>query len=150
MLSWETFLPYYFALNLFNYARYGNYYLEIIKNMENNYPGLRNVLGNVGLYVQAQDRYPIKTAIDRRGEQTINRDAKTSGGIKAFSTNSSSVLKWCLNRSDQAMNSKALDSIAGLRMDNYCYKPLRSSQVLKSESLVNQVQEVLNNEYKSF
>ena len=62
-------------------------------------------------------------------------------------TNSSSVLKWCLNRSEQAKNSKALVSIAGLGMANDSYKPLRPSQILKSESLVNQVQEVLRNEY---
>ena len=63
--SWEILLPYYFALNMFNYARYGS----------------------------SQDRHPLRTAIDQRGEQTINRDAKTSGGVKAFATDSSSVLK---------------------------------------------------------
>ena len=32
-----------------------------------------------GLSVQAQSNYPIMTAADQRGEQTINRDAKTTG-----------------------------------------------------------------------
>ena len=76
-LSWEKFLPFYFALNMVNYARYGSYYVEVLKNMEENYPGLRNMLKNTGLSVQAQNRYPLRTAIDQRGEQTINRDAKT-------------------------------------------------------------------------
>ena len=52
--------------------------------MENNYPGLQNLLENVGLSEQAQDRYPIRTAIHQSGEQTINKDAKTLGGVKAF------------------------------------------------------------------
>ena len=32
-----------------------------------------------GLSIQAQDHYPLATACDQRGEQTINRDAKTAG-----------------------------------------------------------------------
>ena len=91
------------------------------------------MLEKPGLSVQAQDRYPVRTALDQRGEQTINRDAKTSGGIKAFSRNSSSVLKWCLNRSEQATYTKALDDLAGLGKNNTFYKPSRPSQILKSK-----------------
>ena len=29
--------------------------------------------------VQAQIAYPVRTAFDQRGEQSINRDAKTAG-----------------------------------------------------------------------
>ena len=145
--SWEKFLPFYFAFNMFNYARYGSFYVHTLKNMETLYPGLKDMLKKAGLSVQAQERYPMRTALDQRGEQTINRDAKTAGGIKAFSTNSSSVLKWCLNRSEQATNTKALDDLAGLRKNDTCYKPLRPSQILKSESLVEKVQTVLENEY---
>ena len=44
----------------------------------------------------------------QRGEQTINRDAKTLGGIKSFAADSSAILKWTLNRAEQAENTKAL------------------------------------------
>ena len=57
--------------------------------------------------VQAQDRHVVRTTIDQRGEQTINRDATTSGGIWAFASDNVAVLKWCLNRSEQAYNTKA-------------------------------------------
>ena len=40
---------------------------------------------HAGLSVQGQDKYPLETLIDQRGEQTMNRDA--TGGIKAFTTN---------------------------------------------------------------
>ena len=145
--SWEKFLPFHFAFNMVKYARYGSYYVHTLKNMETLHPGLKDMFEKTGLYVQAQDCYPVRTALDQRGEQTINRDAKTSGGIKAFSRNSSSVLKWYLNRSEQATNTKALDDLAGLGKDNTPYKPLRPSQILKSESLVGKVQAALENEY---
>ena len=90
--SWEKFLPFYFAFSMVNYARYGSYYVHTLKNMETLHPGLKDMLEKTGLSVQEQDLYPIRTALDQRGEQTINRDAKTSVCIKALSTNSSSVL----------------------------------------------------------
>ena len=50
-------------------------------NMEQFYPGLKDLISKEGLSVQGQEKYPLRTAIDQRGEQTINRDAKTSGKI---------------------------------------------------------------------
>ena len=79
--AWKIFIPMYFALNNVNYARYGSYYVHTLVNMERIYLGLRGLLEERGLSVQAQDLYPLRTSIDQRGEQTINRDAKTSGKI---------------------------------------------------------------------
>ena len=42
--------------------------------------------------VQAQ-RFPLRVPVDQRAEQTLNRDAKTTGGIKYFAADSSAVLK---------------------------------------------------------
>ena len=75
--AWQTFLPMYFAFN--NYARYGSYYTYILVNMEQFYPGLKELIPKEDLSVQGQKKYPLQTAIDQRGEQTVNRDAKTSG-----------------------------------------------------------------------
>ena len=77
--AWEYWIPLYFATNLFNYARYGSFYLETLKTLDHLHPGLKEMLSKYGLSVQGQDKYPHRTAIDQRGEQTINRDAKTSG-----------------------------------------------------------------------
>ena len=47
------------------------------------YPGLRDLLQNNGMSIQAQEYYPSRISIDQ-GEQTINKDAITAGGIKGF------------------------------------------------------------------
>ena len=85
--------------------------------------------------------------MDQRGEQTINRDAKTVGGIKAFSTKTDSVAKWCLNQSEQARNKKVLEDLCGLSKDGESYKPTRPSQIIKSEKLVQSVITVLTEDY---
>ena len=72
-------------------------------NIEKFYIDLKPLLETIDLSVQGQDRYAIRTSIDQRREQTINRDAKTSAGIKSLVLNQKSILKWCLNRSEQAI-----------------------------------------------
>ena len=46
--------------------------------------GMKELLMEKGMSVQAQTVHPARTAIDQRGEQTINKDAKTTGNIKIF------------------------------------------------------------------
>jgi hypothetical protein len=50
----------------------------MMENLNETYPGLQD-LSQHGLSIQAQEKHPLTTAADQRGEQTINRDAKTSG-----------------------------------------------------------------------
>ena len=79
--AWNKFIPVYFVFNRINYARYGSYYVFTLIHMETLYPGLRNLLDEFGISVQGQESFPLRTAVDQREEQTINRDAKTSGKI---------------------------------------------------------------------
>ena len=74
-------MPLYFATDQLNYARYGSYYVEVLANIETLYPGLKQLLEKTGLSVKTQEIYPSRVAIDQRGEQTINRDAKTTGTV---------------------------------------------------------------------
>ena len=54
--------------------------------MEELCPGNKEILPVSSISVQAQERYPTRTAIDIRSEQTINHDAKTSSRITNSST----------------------------------------------------------------
>ena len=144
---WQYFMPFYFSLNKTNYSRCGSHYVNLLENIEQIYLGLKELLRYKGLSVQAQDRYKLRTAIDQRGEQSINRDAKTTGGIKSFAVDNTSGLKWTLNRSEQAKNTAELLSMAGIQSASDIYKPLRPSQILKSEVMVTNVVNVLSSEY---
>ena len=112
------------------------------------YPSLKDLLEQHGVSVQTQESFPVRIAFDQRGEQTINRDAKTSGGIKSFAADSSAIqLKWTLNRAEQVENTKALLDFAGMNNASNAYKPLRPSQILQSEKFVSRIIEVLKEEY---
>ena len=66
------------------------------------YPGLKEILTPAGMSVKDHDRYLLRTAIDMRGEQTLNSDVKTSVAVTQFASSASSVQKWAMNRSDAA------------------------------------------------
>ena len=36
--AWASWIPYYFSTNLINYDRYGSFYLDILKNLDQLYP----------------------------------------------------------------------------------------------------------------
>ena len=147
LYAWEYFIPFYFVFNKTNYARYGSYYLETLKTIENRYPGMKVMMKHVGYFVQGQDKYPLRTSIDQRGEQAMNRDAKTTGGIKAFTTKEDSILKWSLTRSDQVCHTRELQNLCGLSTDPGIYKPCRPSQILTTEKLVQEVIRIFREDY---
>ena len=84
MIPWQKMLPFFFAMNRSNHSRYGSYSLRMLESIELQYPGCKELLLSAGLSVQANDHCAHRTAINQRGEQSINRDAKTAGGSRNF------------------------------------------------------------------
>ena len=85
---------------------------------------------------------------DQKGEQTIDKDAKTVEGIKNFASNKSSVLKWCFSCSEQTKNTKALKHLCGISTNVDQYKPcIRNFQILKSNKLLDKIVTVLSEDY---
>ena len=46
LYAWEYFIPFYFVFKKNNYARYGSYYLETLKAIENSYPGMNEIMND--------------------------------------------------------------------------------------------------------
>ena len=90
--GWRRMMPFFFALNKTNYARYGAYYMLQLQNLDITHPGCKELVKRNSISVQGQDKYPLRTAIDQWcGEQTLNKDAKSTGGIKSFASSSDRV-----------------------------------------------------------
>ena len=58
---------------------YSSYYVNKLSNISKDYPGLETFLKDGGLTVEVQNSHSVRTATDQRGEQTINKDARTAG-----------------------------------------------------------------------
>ena len=147
--AWKEILPYFFGLKRTNYSRYGSYYVCQLQAIDTLFPGCKDLLKQHGISVQGQERYPLRTAIDQRGEQTFNRDAKTSGGITNVAGNIESVTKWTLNRSSQAEVTRELKSVAGIESANDTCKPLRPRQIVKSGKWSNTLATTISEDFVS-
>ena len=106
-------MPYFVSLNKTNYSRYGAYYVKQLKNLDQSHPGCKEIIQSKGLSVQAQDKYPLRTPIDQHGKQTLNKDAKSTGGTKSFANTNDAVTKWTLNRASQAKVTATLKKFSG-------------------------------------
>ena len=121
--------------------------MNTLENLEETHPCCKEVMELKGVSVQAQDRYQCRIAIDQRGEQTINRDAKVKGGIKFFASDANAFMKWTLNCSAQAKNTGELYILAGVKQSEEVYKMNPPSEVLKSEKSIKKLYKVITKEY---
>ena len=76
----KTALPFFFALNLQNYARYGSIYVNTLENLDTMHPGCKELLSHKGLSVQAQERYACRIAIDQRASRQLTKMQKLQAG----------------------------------------------------------------------
>ena len=93
---------YSFSTNKNNYARYGNWYVYQLRNRDSLHSG------NDIISVQSQARCNLRTAVDQRGEQSLNKNVKTVGGDRRFSADNDVVFKCTMGRADQAQNLNSL------------------------------------------
>lgn len=84
----QEMCPLYFAMNLHNYARYlSEYYISIL-NLPHSHP--------------LPQAYHVPEIQLMTIEQTINKHAKSKGGIIGFSRNYSAYYRWCITRHSRA------------------------------------------------
>ena len=101
-----------------------------MKNREVIYPDLK-----VPVTVQGKNRYNIRTPIHQRGEQTLNKQAKTNGEIKGVAANTNAVANWSYCR----------PKMCNLTTASKIYKQIRPSYILRSEDMVFKVTTTLKN-----
>ena len=83
----------FFSFDHPNYARYSALYLVIMFNLDKSHPGAEELLKRNGFSVNRSDVPSSRTAVDITIEQTINRHAKSHGGIVGFSREPVCVLQ---------------------------------------------------------
>ena len=85
-----------------NYARYLTAYILLLLNLETSHPGAKECLEENGFSVCCSTMPASRVAVDMAIEQTINRHAKSKGGIIGFSKNEAAYQRWCITRHRRA------------------------------------------------
>ena len=95
-------MPYTFAYNHPNYAKYLPPTLAELTELEEKYPGVYTefIAGNFSAKMTSKNTFGC-IKIDKVIEVTINKDKKCPGGLRGFSTNINQVNLWALNITHQ-------------------------------------------------
>ena len=88
----------YFAFDHQNYARYVPVYLINLMNLRASHPSATELLESNGFSVSRSSVPKSRNPVDITIEQTINRHAKSQGGIIGFSRNYSAYYRWSTTR----------------------------------------------------
>ncbi|GFO22422.1 hypothetical protein PoB_004892700 [Plakobranchus ocellatus] len=72
-----------------------------------------------GFSVSRSDTPASRTAVDMTIDQTINKHAKTSGGIVGFSRSLPAYYRWCVTRHNRAQYVSATCQMATIESKNY-------------------------------
>ena len=114
LASIHEMLPWMFAYDHTNYARYLPVYWIEMMNLPDTHPEAHGHLTPGEFAVQRSSGSFNQVPVDQTIEQTINRDSKCPGGIIGFSLNKATVQRWTVTAHERADITKACRELAGL------------------------------------
>ena len=121
--AWELLLFFYFSTNKHKYAGCGSWYVHQMRNRDSLHGGNKIIFS-----VQSQARYNLRTAVDQRREQSLNKDAKTVGVVRKLSPDNDAVTKWNMGSANQSRNLNTLLQMCNISQQ---YKHTWPSQVCR-------------------
>ena len=146
LASLYSLCPILFAYDHTNYARYLPVYILTILNLNTTHPGAEDLLRNNGISVRRSSVPLSRNAVDITIEQTINRHAKSQGGIIGFSRNYAAYYRWCVTRHYRTKLVEATLFLADIFPDELSvHKEFQPAQIKSSENATSQMTDAIRN-----
>ena len=148
----EEVIPWAFAYDCQNYARYLIPFLDDMRHLSLRMPEVYTAF-NKGRFVQMGARNPFgRNEASKTIENTINRDCKTGGGYIGFSANFAAIQRW-VSMTRRAMYRKLLREHLSINSSKtYIHKELAPARVKEDikavEKLVDLLEDVFTNPWK--
>lgn len=115
-------------------------------NLDKTHPGAEELLKEKGISVNRSSIPSSRNAVDITIEQTINRHAKSQGGIIGFSRNPSAYYRWCTTRHSRASYLQATLELAEMdTAESSTHKDLRPCEISQSEEATGKVVKAITN-----
>ena len=146
LASARAFLPWMFTYDRINYSRYLPVYWFEMNNLPITHPFVHQAFEKGHFSVQMQEKHGFSgVAFDMTIEQTANRDSKTRGGMKGFTTNKGASSRWIRAHHERASITRQCEEMAGRKKKGAIRKDLTPSRKIKDKSDVqNIISTILN------
>ena len=111
LLSVSAMVPYFFAMDRQNYARWLPVYLMDMKQLVTKHPEVHQEFVNGSHAVSRSSKPFAQVWTDMALEQSINADSKSRGGIIGISQNPGALDRWFLTSHERALVTTALKNM---------------------------------------
>ena len=146
--SVRAMIPWLFAYDRVNYARYLPYYYASMTRLDITNPGVSEEFRQGRFSVQLGTSNPFaKIPADQAVEETINRDTQTSGGTKGFSLKPAAVSKYYLSAEFRSIALRELRRFINQPKSQVIHKDLQHTRIIRDNADVKSIINTLENDW---
>lgn len=128
-------IPYFHLAGRTNYARYTPVYVSEMRQLETKQPVMHQFLSRGGFVVRRSDKTKFNSVpTDQALEQTINREAKGTGGVIGFTLRKSALLRWLLTRHVSGEYSEAFQELLENKSEGSLHKELGQARISRDKA----------------
>ena len=151
LASIRALIPWCFAYDRLNYARYLPYYYAQMSQLASTHPEVFSEFMEGGFsvqMVQMDSTNPFgRIPVDQRIEETINKDTQTAGGTKGFSLKPAAVMKHYLTAEYRSTYLRQLREATGRSKSKLSHKDLQRTRIKKDEADVQSLLSLMENSW---
>ena len=145
LASVRALLPWMFAYDRTNYARYLPVYWMEMSQLPTTHPYIYEELMKGHFGVQRQDSHGFaQVACDMSIEQTVNRDTKTRGGVKGFSNNQGAINRRVSGHHERALITRQCEEMAGKGKKSSKREDLTKSRMTRDQQDIANIMSTVN------
>jgi len=123
-----------------NYARYTPEYVSEMRQLETKRPEMFKFPEQGGFVVRRSNESKFNSVpTDQPLEQSINRDAKTTGGIIWFTRRKAALLRWLVTRHSTAQYSESFEQLCGGKSQDRVHDELGKTRLVRDRTDVQSV-----------
>jgi len=136
-------IPYFFMAGRINYARYTSVYLSEMRGLENNVPEMFAHMQKRGFVVRRSEKNFNSVPTDQALEQSINREAKSNGGVIGYTLRRGSPLRWLLTRRATGEYAERVNDICSSAKLKKLHEELGGSRIKQDQQHVQRIKDYL-------
>ena len=146
LASIRAMIPWCFAYDRINYARYLPYYYAQMSQLPTTHPDVYTEFMEGQFSVQLGSTNPFgRIPVDQAIEETVNKDTQTAGGTKGFSLKPGAVTKYYLTAEYRSMYLRQLRELIGQGSSKLSHPDLQGPRIKTDEKDVKSLIDLMEN-----
>jgi hypothetical protein len=136
-------IPYFFLGGRSNYARYTPVYLAEMHHLETAAPKMFEHMSAGGFVVKRSERTFNCVPTDQALEQSINREAKSQGGVIGYTRRKGALVRWLVTRHITAEYAERFHEMCSSKKSKNLHEELGSARMTKDQKDVQKIKDFI-------